>query len=682
MCGIYGCWQRDQRPLDLAQFARATTALQHRGPDDEGYLLINTGSDRTLVAGGSASYERLSLPPLAHYQGENFDLAFGFRRLAILDLSPAGHQPMRSQDGRYWIIFNGEVYNYLELRQELAGYGHTFQSGSDTEVILAAYAQWGVACLQRFNGMWALAIWDRQQQQLFLARDRFGVKPLYYTQQNQTLAFASEIKALVGPHGIPFRPGEQWIYRYLLAGVLPNPQHAATFFEGVLALPPGHYMQVTPTQLQITRYWTVEYGESHPRVDTATTIAAYREYFTDAVRLRLRADVPIGTCLSGGLDSSAIVCTINQMLTAAPSNGTKSGPFQAGRQQTFSAVYDTPGRHNERSHIERVLSHVQQVQGHFTFPTAERLHAELAPFVWHQDEPTLSPSPFAQWCVMQKAHEQGITVLLDGQGADEALGGYRPYGVYLQALLRSAALGQFRNELSAIQQVTGLAASTLLQQTGLALLPDAPLMQLRKLGWQLRSAASLFRPEFRQRWANSIGADYPYESASNLSNHLHFRVQVGLPELLRYEDRNSMAHSIEARVPFLDYRLVQFSFNQAAGLRIHQGWTKWILRKAMEGVVPNEIVWRRDKVGFETPLQDWLRTLVQAQNWFDNQARSGAYLDLGRVRQQLPVLLAEGRPNRSQLWRLINLEVWLRVWQAAGAGQAAQAVSGGVVLPV
>jgi asparagine synthase (glutamine-hydrolysing) len=676
MCGIYGIWHRDGQPVELPNLQQATATLHHRGPDDEGYLLVDPKRDQLFHCGGSDSYERLHLPPLATFADAQVELAFGFRRLAILDLSPAGHQPMASGDGRYWIIYNGEVYNYVELRQELQALGHTFHTGTDTEVILAAYGEWGSGCLHRFNGMWAFAIWDRIEQRLFLARDRFGVKPLYYVNQGQTFAFGSEIKALVGGHGLPFRPNGKMIYRYILANILPNPQLPETFFEGVLSLPPGHHLTVDRVGLTVQRYWHLPYAQAVTSpADVDGLVAAYREQFTDAVRLRLRADVPVGTCLSGGLDSSSIVCTLNQMLSAGSADEPfhQNGMERAG-QQTFSAVYTTPGRHNERPYIEQVLQRAPGVEGHFTIPTAERLHADLHRYLWHQDEPCLSTSPFAQWCVMQEARANGVTVLLDGQGADETLAGYRPYGVFLLELLQQGGWAHLPQAMRTIGNVTGLAPHTLLQQTLLASVPDGTFMTGRRLWWRNQGLFDLFQPAFADRWQTSIADGYPYEKATSLGQHLHFKLLVSLPELLRYEDRNSMAHSIEARVPFLDYRLVEFTFTQVAALRIRDGWTKWVLRKAMEDIVPQEIVWRRDKIGFETPQNDWVAALLQLEpDLFGPGAYSGEYLNLTTVRQRLSTLQQErGKPNRSLLWRLINLELWLRLWQGSSPLNPAQ----------
>lgn len=664
MCGIFGVWQRTDAPVNLSHVQQATTLLRHRGPDDEGYLLIDTKRERVISCGGLDTNPQLALPAITAFYSEQFTLAFGFRRLAILDLSPAGHQPMVSADGRFWIVYNGEVYNYLELKKELGALGHAFRSGTDTEVILAAYKEWGAACLQRFNGMWAFAIWDQVQQTLFLARDRFGIKPLYYTVgiDASHFAFASEIKALVGPQGIPFQPSGKMIYRYLLAGTLPNPQNEETFFTGVSSVPPGHYLIVSRQELTVERYWTLRSSTSSIRLNNVTQMVdAYRDQFTNAVQLHLRADVPVGTCLSGGVDSSSIVCMINQLLSVPTSGVDVDAALSRYQQQTFSAVYATEGRYNERTHIEKVLASVR-ASGHLTFPTAERLHDELHQLVWHQDEPFLSPSPFAQWCVMQKAREQGVTVLLDGQGADETLAGYRPYGIFLRELL-PGGVGQFPVALREIRQVTGLSGGTLLRQTLMSSLPEQIFSFLRNRWWQMRGAQAIFRSEFAHQWKDSIADGY-YLHTKNLNDHLQHGLLVGLPHLLRYEDRNSMAHSIEARVPFLDVQLVEFSFNQAAPLRIYQGWTKWILRKAMEGSVPAEVLWRKDKVGFETPQEEWLTSLLtQDPNFLGSSALSGKFLNLPLVRQRLAAMLQERQPNRSLLWRLLNLETWLRVWQ-------------------
>jgi asparagine synthase (glutamine-hydrolysing) len=662
MCGIYGVWRFDGQPVDLNKLQQATTTLRHRGPDDEGYLLAETATGSALLCGGDNTDARLNLPSVTSAPAGRHDLALAFRRLAILDLSPAGHQPMPSADGRCWIVFNGEVYNYIELRQELAGLGHRFVSGSDTEVILAAYQQWGIDCLHRFNGMWGLAIWDTDRRELFLARDRFGVKPLYYVHEPGVFAFASEIKALVGRHGIEFAPNSWAIYDYVVSGALPNPQLERTFFDGVAALPPGCWLRVGGDGVLVKeRYYTL------PMIDGTNAIThnpdqvveEFGALFTDAVRLRLRADVPIGTCLSGGVDSSSIVCVVNRLMREGGVAAEQIGEHQ----KTFSAVYATEGRYNESAFIEIALK-ATGAERNFTYPTVERLADDMERLVWHQEEPFGSTSIFAQWCVMQKAREAGVTVLLDGQGADEALAGYRPYAPFLADLLSQFQVRRFSRELGRIAANTGWSRLDWLKRALIWQLPASWRKSVVRSAKTQPPGRSLLNPGFAAACADRPSSPSSF-ARQTFSQHLHSQVfEDSLPHLLRYEDRNSMAFSIEARVPFVDYRMMEFSFNQAADLRIRDGWTKWVLRRAMQKNVPAEILWRKDKIGFETPQQEWLHTLVAlSPDLFGSQAFSAAYLNCADVRQRMPQLLGESVTNQSLLWRLINLEMWLRVWR-------------------
>lgn len=655
MCGIFGIWHLDGRPVDLAMVRAATHRLRHRGPDDEGYLLVNTQSGRVVPCGGDDTDAALGLPPIAAFAGQPFDLALGFRRLAILDLSPAGHQPMASADGRYWIVYNGEIYNYLELRAELAARGYTFRTGTDTEVILAAYCQWGVECLNRLNGMWALALWDLRERRLFLARDRFGVKPLHYVNSEGRCLFASEIKALVGDHGVPFAPAREAVYHYLVSGALPSPQEGRTFFEGVRALPPGHWMTVQPDDTVRRRFWTLTPdADASSGREAAPIVAQYRDLLTDAVRLRLRSDVPVGTCLSGGVDSSSIVCLIHRLMTEG---GLRSGPI-GPQQRTFSAVYETTAPYNERPYVEQVLA-ATGAEGNFTYPTLERLRDDAERLVWCQDEPFQSTSIFAQWCVMGKVRERGVTVLLDGQGADEVLGGYRPFAIFLADRIRRAEWAQALREARAIHAQAQVAILPLLARALFWQLPPAWTRALRRWRDGSRHSLAALDPDFAAACRTHRTVEWPW---TDLQGHLADQVQESsLPHLLRYEDRNSMAFGVEARVPFLDYRLVEFSFGAAAHWRIHDGWAKWVLRRAMAGIVPDPIAWRRDKVGFETPELAWMRAWARGDPDTFSAGYSRPYLNLEVVRQRLAGGMETDADARTA-WRWVNLETWLRVW--------------------
>lgn len=654
MCGIFGIWHHDGKPLDLLALKRATTVLAHRGPDDEGYLLVNTRSGRAELCGGESTVPQLGLPRLEEFLGAHFDMAFGFRRLSILDLSPAGHQPMRSPDGRYWLVYNGEVYNYLELRAELASKGHHFRTDCDTEVLLAAYAEWGPACLSRLNGMWAFAIWDNIERRLFIARDRFGVKPFYIAHiPGQAFTFASEIKALLAANAVPFHPSPSAVAAYVAQGRSPSHLKGDTFFEGVTSLPAAHYALVSEGGCAPQRYWALPGQELEPPLHQAQQ--RYADLFTDSVRLRLRADVAVGTCLSGGVDSSSIVATTARLMRTEHAVSLER---LGERQQTFSAVYDTDGPWNERRYIDLVLSHTG-AGGNYVWPSGERLWDDLERLVWHQDEPFQSTSIFAQWCVMRQAKELGATVLLDGQGADEVLGGYRPFSIWLGELLRAGRVRQALQSSSDIHAVTGLSVTRLLARATALQLPGGLLTQARHKRLRHAASTSGLREELGHEWLATQQKDNNfYANQRNLTSHLAHLIEESLPDLLRYEDRNSMAFSVEARLPFLDYRLVEYVFSQAYQYRIHNGWTKWLQREAVKSLLPGEVVWRRDKVGFETPETQWLRaSSSHILDILSDHAATGRYLDEAYIRNEVPRLLEQG--DTSKVWRWVNLALWL-----------------------
>ena len=651
MCGILGIWHQDGKPIDLQALKRATTVLAHRGPDDEGYLLVNTRSGRTELCGGASTAPELRLPPLEEYLGDHFDMAFGFRRLAILDLSPAGHQPMPSADGRYWLVYNGEVYNYLELRTELTSKGHHFHTDCDSEVLLASFTEWGPACLSRFNGMWAFAIWDNVERRLFIARDRFGVKPLYIAHiPGHIFTFASEIKAIRAMEAVPYQPSPFAIAAYIAQGRTPG----HTFFEGITSLPAAHYAVVSERGYTPQRYWTLPTARSEPQPREMQQ--HYDTLFTDSVRLRLRADVAVGTCLSGGLDSSSIVATTARLMQTEHAVSLER---LGERQQTFSAVYDTDGPWNEKQYIDLVLAHTG-AGGNYVNPSGDALWDDLRQLVHHQDEPFQSTSIFAQWCVMRLARRAGATVLLDGQGADEVLGGYRPFAIWLGQLLRAGRLRQALQASLDICAVANQSVPRLLARAVALQMPGKVLRQARRKRLERAASTSGLHHELARQWLATEQKERDfYAHHRNLNTHLAHLIEESLPDLLRYEDRNSMAFSIEARLPFLDYRLVEYVFSRAAHYRIHNGWTKWPQRQGVKDLLPHDIVWRRDKVGFETPEAQWLRTgISQILDVLSDDPTVGQYLDLSYARLQVPHLLEQG--DTSKVWRWVNLALWLR----------------------
>jgi len=656
MCGIFGVWNTYKQPLDLSALLESLHSIQHRGPDDEGYVLVNSTNGNAAACSGPDSDLSLNLPRVEQRFEKQFDLAFGFRRLSILDLSPAGHQPMTNADGSLWIVFNGEIYNYIELRAELQAKGYTFHTQSDTEVILNAYREWGVDCLNRLNGMWGFALFDKEKKRLFCARDRFGIKPLYYFFDREQFVFASEIKALLTYTRIERKPNNPLIYDYLAYGLIDHTDE--TFFEGVKQLPAAHYLILEDSNLRINRYWDID---PNNKLDLGTDEHAHHKYvkgfgdlFEDSIRLHLRSDVTIGSCLSGGLDSSAIVCVANKLLF---SDHVVPTELIGAKQKTFSSCFDDP-RFDERKHIESILS-ATSAEANYTFPSAQDLLQELPKLIWHQDEPFGSTSIYAQWRVMKLAAERGIRVMLDGQGGDELLAGYHPYfDSYWGLLLSGGHAGALLDEWSAYRRLYGVSPMHLLQHTLFALAP-APLQRSVRSRRGAPGMNPQFAAQFRQRFPDE---DVTY-AGNSFSKRLYLAItRTSLPGLLHYEDRNSMAHSIEARVPFLDYRLIEYAFSLPDDQKIKNGYTKAILRDSMKGILPENIRMRTDKMGFVTPERIWLST--DLKDWLDGILNSSSFKGREYFEpSQIMDLIAQHRTQQKDLgftiWRWINLELWM-----------------------
>jgi asparagine synthase (glutamine-hydrolysing) len=628
MCGIAGIVSPD--PGRLARIGEMTRVQAHRGPDGVGYLLL--GQQARLT------HDRVPDPKPGDF------LALGHRRLAIVDTTEAGLQPMRSADGLDWISYNGEVYNHVELRLELERAGHAFSSHSDTEVILAAYRHWGLDCFKHFNGMWAIALWDGRRRRLVLSRDRLGVKPLCYAQVGLELIFASEVKAVLGTGIVQPRLNRPLAMDFLRWSVV-NHTHES-FFTGVASLPPGHYaiVDVDAPVVRPQAYWTL----SPPDVDTAaspysadTVAARFRELFEDAVRLRLRSDVPVGSCLSGGLDSSAIVCQAQALQPAG------SGPIN-----TFNAACKDP-RFDERTWCEIVNRHVA-AKAHFTFPEATAFVDDFDALLWHQEEPFTTASIYAQWMVMRNARAERIPVLLDGQGADEVLCGYRKFHwFHLRDLVRRR---RWASAIADAWQLWRHGDRTVWRwRDGARYLPATLRSRVPSLADHLRHGAV---------GAWSASAPGLTAAGSVAERQIDDLARFSVPSLLRYEDRNSMAWSIESRVPFLDYRLVEWLVSLPPEVKIAGGRTKAVMRHALRGIVPDEILDRRDKMGFATAQEDWMRgplgSMIE-RTLKDQDFPLSDWFDPGLLRQAYRDWVTSGRGLPQQdLFRLIVLARWMR----------------------
>lgn len=676
MCGICGIFDPGRR---LDAIGAMNQIQRHRGPDDEGYLFVDSASGRCWAAGGDDTMDGPERPHHESRDVRDFDLALGSRRLAILDLSPAGWMPMSFDGDRLWITYNGEVYNHRELKDTLRSLGHRFRTGTDTEVILAAYAEWGEQCVRRFNGMWAFALWDARRRRLFCARDHFGIKPFYYHWDGELFVFASEIKALLQHPLVPRIPDEHSIFDYLVLGLSDHDDR--TFFEGVVPLQAGWWLTLdVPERLLTTRrYWE---ARVNPEVaweplerERRRTYADFAGLLEDAVRLRLRSDVPLGSCLSGGLDSSSIVVLANRLLL---NEQVIPARLVGDHQKTFTA------RNREEEIDEYAYSRlvVQQTGAdeHVVFPEGEALWQDLDALAWHMDQPFGSTSPYQQWSLMRLARQGGVTVLLDGQGGDELLAGYHSY---LPVYVRQIA--QCRGFVSALRagcQVSrngGAPAFDSLYRDFAARLPwraQQTLLALRPVrpGPGASGSAVTDRqltPEFVSRHRDRLWRP-PVADGDGLAGVLYRDVISGnLPMLLRYEDRNSMAFSLETRLPFLDPRLVEFVFSLPLEYRIHDGWTKWILRRSLSETLPAQVCWRRSKLGFPTPERRWLaqgspqirRVLEHARG---SQLATFVRRDaLARAAEQPDGEIA----STPGIWRLFGLGLWLELF-FDGRGEA------------
>jgi asparagine synthase (glutamine-hydrolysing) len=632
MCGLAGIFHFDRSNIDPQLLTKFSEVLTNRGPDDRGFL----GWSGTSSVQLSRHPDELS----------NCSLGMLHRRLSILDLGPGGWQPMATPNGRYAIVFNGEIYNYLELQTELKALGYIFSSHSDTEVLLYAYAQWGTQSLNRLVGMFAVAILDTQKRSIFLARDFFGIKPLYYTRWHNGFAFASEIKALLEIPDINRQVNPQKLYDYLRFGI--TDYGGDTLFANIHQIPAAHYLEVPldyPTEFQPVRYWQVDLDR---RLEISFEAAAQQlqELFLNNIRLHLRSDVPVGAALSGGIDSSSIVMAMRYLEPDL-------------QLHTFSYIAESP-KINEERWVDLVSQTANSIS-HKIQATPEQLVADLNNLIYLQDQPFGSTSIYAQHQVFRLAREAGIKVMLDGQGADEILAGYRHHlGPRLASLIRQRKWTQATEFLSKASKLPDFDALQLILMGGGLLLPESIIDTARNLVGKSFAPAWLNDTWFIDRQAK-LRFSLPTHSQDVLKEKLHQSLETGLLSLLRYEDRNSMVSSIESRVPFLTPNLVEFLFSLPEEYIVApDGTSKAIFRQAMRGIVPDSILDRRDKIGFATPELSWLTSL---RPWVEEVLNSEIAthipaLKIDLAKKEWQDILAGRKQFDARVWRWINLIKW------------------------
>jgi len=576
MCGIAGAYNIQGVLINQQKIQNMLDIMPYRGPDDSGiYLDKNIG--------------------------------LGHLRLSILDLTNAGHQPMYSKDKRYVITYNGEIYNYKELAEELVQLGWQLKSHCDTEVILAAFQHWGVACLNKFNGMWAFAIWDSLEKKLFCARDRFGIKPFYYSFENNYFLFASEIKALLQDKTIEATMDEQTLGRFIR--YQKKPDENATSFKGIKQLSPGSYCYLDKDGMEQATYWQLpDRNISEKITSEKQLIDTLEELFCDSVDLRLRSDVPVGACLSGGIDSSAIVGEINR---------------KKRKIKTFTVGYHGL-EHDETEYARDVIKQNEWAQPSFSFPKGNDLFEVLKTTTWHYDEPTWNAAAYSWWHVMKLAQSNEVTVILNGQGADELFAGYPTYYLsYMRQLLTAGKFGKFHDELKAMQKRYDIGAVEIVK---LLLGPMLTTIKRKCARPRGNAIAGFLCKDFTGNYLKNESA-LEANGYLNLSSHLKNDIETSrLPMLLQAEDRFSMAFSLESRVPWLDYRIAEFARKLPDNNLLNLGSTKQLIKQSLNKYIPQSILNRQDKKGYSTPGDDWLIK--------DEDGTIREYLSSGIIEQQ------------------------------------------------
>lgn len=666
MCGISGIINTAPGGFGTTEIIAMTGTVKHRGPDDAGYLLID--SHHSVTAAGDGDTPAGVFSTYTPYKpGINIEDApvngytalLGHRRLAILDSTAFGHCPMSYQHGRYWITYNGEIYNFKEIREELTSRGRHFISQSDTEVILAAYAEWGPQCLQRFCGMWAFAIYDTQLQEIFLARDRFGIKPLYYwLSPGNSFCFASEIKQFTVLPGWKATLNKARAFDYLVYNMTDHTDE--TMFAGVYHITAGHYLKfqvgripkTKAGRVPLTRWYQPKFtGSTLSFEDAATT---FEQYFKASVKKHLIADVPLGSALSGGLDSTAIVCEINSLLSCEA---------ESTRQQTFSYCASDE-RFNEKKWVDTVLQSVN-VAANYVNENEKSIAPKALELLWYNDEPNQSQSELATYYLYRLAKEKNIKVLTSGQGADEYLSGYEAYTQFrwLQ-LLKKGKFKRLNFEIDNCHTFTSYGRLGTYIRLCYFLVPAFVQKFFRKRTSHYKTITAVIDEGMLPVPDKHPFNDMEYNSKSIFNIAHRQMLHTPLPKYLRFEDRMSMANSVEARVPFLDHHLVEFVTQLPADYLDGLGEQKKILLHGLKNIMPPAILSRKDKIGFVTSEERWVRSEKTAEfrQLLCDSIQYSAGIITPRALQYFDGLVKGTIPFNYTYWRLIAFGHWMKTF--------------------
>lgn len=666
MCGISGVINNALQNYNSLDLKAMTNPINHRGPNDVGYLLFDLEGNIHLLGDDDTPQEvynsQISYKPTNSINQSHcieFSLAFGHRRLSIIDLSPFGHNPMAYNNGRYWITFNGEIYNYQELKIELIALGHHFISKTDTEVILAAYSEWGIACQDKFNGMWAFCIYDSVTQEIFMSRDRFGIKPLYYwNSPGNSFCFGSEIKQFTFLPGWKSILNRQKCFDYLVYNMTDHSDE--TMFKGVYHIPPGHYFKsaVNNIKADVTgkinslKWYQPVYKSYSGSFEEAAKI--FEKHFKNSVKEHLISDVQVGSALSGGLDSTAIVCEINNLLR------------QEGKeniQKTFSYCASDE-KYNEKKWIDQVVN-ATKVNAHYISLTGEEVFKKTEDLIWFNDEPAQSQSLLACFQVYSSAKSNNVKVLINGQGADEYLSGYGAFTTLRWVLLLKKC--RFKKLNYEIINTPGYSKKMFLNTYFKLCYHIVPIIIKRYFSRkkkEYQALLSVISLEILQ--AKQL---HPYDTIPFKSNSIYDIAQKQLlfdplQKYLRYEDRMSMANSIEARVPFLDHRLVEFSTQLPADFLDGIGEVKKIMLHGLKNILPKVIRDRKDKIGFITSEENWVKEEFTKE--FRTMLEQSIGLSKGIITAEALTYfdkVVKGTvPFSYNYWRLIQFGLWMKIF--------------------
>ena len=621
MCGIAGYLSRNGI-VEASRFDRMVDMVSHRGPDDRGVY-----------------YDK--------------KVALGHRRLSIIDLSKEGHQPFVYKE-KYVLVFNGEIYNYIELREQLQREGYIFKTKTDTEVLIAMYDYYGKECVSMLNGMWAFAIYDIKEKSIFCSRDRFGVKPFYYMHKDGKFIFASEIKQILEVMGEKPEINIPIAKKYIISGILEDSND--TMFLEIYKLGGGHnlYYDIETNKLKIEQYYDILKVKQSNR-KYGDVCREFREIFEDAIKIRMRADVPLGFCLSGGLDSSAIVCMADKICKEKKEDITR---------HTISSCFEDKA-YDEQEYIDEVVKNTNVIS-HKIFPQEENLFEQLDEMIWHMDEPFASTSMYAQWNVFKATKENGLTVMLDGQGADEQLAGYTNfYAVLFTDYLKKAKFIAFYKEWQAYKKLRA-GTEKYIRSSDVIWMALSGLLNIDFLTNRVKKILKKppYNLPFDRKDLDYIDLQKKRYPIRNSRKFIYDSLYVGLQSLLRYEDRNSMAFSIESRVPFLDYRLVELIYSAPISYKIKNGITKSLMRDGLKDILPEKIRIRYSKFGFVTPEDKWIR---------DNKEEFGIefhkackyiskFMDTAKLEKWYEENAAEVERNDFLVWRVICFGRWIEVF--------------------